>query len=69
MKVLIRGQGKKDFMRFKKTVTEDLVASDSTASIVVPKGIIEDSFKMILDKFKYKAFKDFAARHRVNYLR
>ena len=32
------------------------------------RGIIEDSFKLTLDKFKNQAFKDFAARHQVNYL-
>ena len=66
--LLLGGQGKKDFMRFKKTVTKGLVASDSTTSIVTPRGITEYSFKLTLDKFKNKAFKDFVARHQVNYL-
>ena len=39
-------------MRFKKTATKGLEASDSTASIATPRGITEDSFKMMLDKFK-----------------
>ena len=69
VELLLGGQGKKDFMRFKKTVTEGLVASDSTTSIATPRGITEDSFKLTLDKFKNQAFKDFAARHQVNYLR
>ena len=68
VEVLLGSQGKKDFMRFKKTVTEGLVASDSTTSIATPRGIREDSFKLTLDKFKNQAFKDFAARHQVNYL-
>ena len=59
---------KKDFMRSKKTVTKGLVAYDSTNSIGTPRGITEDSFKLMLDKFKNQALKDFAARHQVNYL-
>ena len=55
-------------MKFKKTVTKGLVASDSTTSIAAPRGITEDSFKLMLDKFKNQALKDFAARHQVNYL-
>ena len=51
-------------MRFKKTVTKGLVVgSDSTTSIAAPRGITEDSFKLTLEKFK-----DFGARHQVNYL-
>ena len=69
VELLLGGQGKKDFMRFKKTVTKGLVASDSTTSIATPRGITEDSFKLLLDKFKNQAFKDFAAQHQVNYLR
>ena len=68
MELLLGVQGKKDFMRFKKVVTKGLVASDSTTSIAAPRGITEDSFKLTLDKFKNQAFKDFAARHQVNYL-
>ena len=67
VELLLGGQGKKDFMRFKKIVTKDLVALDSTTSIATPRGIIEDSFKMTIDKFKNQAFKDFAVRHQVNY--
>ena len=61
------GQGKKDFMRFKKTVTEGLVVSDT--GIAAPRGVTEESLKMTLDKFKGLLFKDFAARHQVNYLK
>ena len=43
--------------KVKKTVTEGLVASDSTTSIAAPRGITEDSFKLTLDKFKNQAFK------------
>ena len=52
----------------KNAVTKGLVASDRTTNIATPRGITEDSFKMMLDKFKNQAFKDFAARHQVNYL-
>ena len=69
VELLLGGQGKKDFMRFKKVVTKGLVASDSTTGIAAPRGITEDSFKLTLDKFKIQAFKDFAARHQVYYLR
>ena len=69
VELLLGGQCKKDFMRFKKTVTKGLIAFDSTTSIATPRGIIEDSFKMMLDKFKNQAFKDFTARHQVNFLR
>ena len=67
VELLLGGQGKKDFMRFKKTVTEGLVVSDT--GIAAPRGVTEESLKMTLDKFKGLAFKDFAARHQVNYLR
>ena len=56
-------------MRFKKAVTKCLVVSDSNTSIAAPRGITEDSFKLMLDKFKNQVFKDFPARHQVNYLR
>ena len=69
VELLLGGQGRKDFMRIKKTVTEGLVASDSTTSVATPRGITEESFKMTLENFKNQAFKDFAARHQVNYLR
>ena len=59
----------KSFMRFKKTVTEGLVDPFSTASSPTPRGIIEDSFKLTLEKFKNQASKDLVARHQVNYLR
>ena len=55
-------------MIFKKTVTEGLEASDNTTSFTTPRGTIEDSFKMMLDKFKNQAFKDFVDRYQVNYL-
>ena len=38
-------------MRLKKTVTKGLVASESAASIATPRGTIEDSFKLTLNKF------------------
>ena len=63
VELLLGGQGEKDFMKFKKTVTKGLVASDSTNSIAETRGITEDSFKLTLDKFK-----DFAAKHQVNHL-
>ena len=45
VELLLGGQGKKkDFMRFKKTVTQGLVASDSTSSIVTPREITERFF-------------------------
>ena len=52
VELLLGGQGKKDFMRFKKVVTEGLVASDSTTSIAAPRGITEDSFKLTLEDRK-----------------
>ena len=42
LKLLLGGQDKKDFVRFKKTVTKGLVASDGTDSIVTPREITED---------------------------
>ena len=63
---LIGGQGKKDFMRFKKKATEGLVVSDT--GIALPRGVTEESLKTTLDRFKGLAFKDFAARHQVIYL-
>ena len=66
--LLLWGQGKKDFMRFKKTLTKGLIASDSTANVTNPRWIIENSFKLMLEKLKNQAFKNFAAWHQVNYL-
>ena len=37
VELLLAGQDKEDFMRFKKTVTKGLVASDSTTSIATPR--------------------------------
>ena len=54
-------------MMFKKTVTEGMVVSDT--GISTPRGVTEEALKMTLDQFKGLAFKDFAARHQVNYLR
>ena len=39
-------------MRIKKTVTEGLVAADSTTSVATPRGITEDSFKLTLENLK-----------------
>ena len=56
-------------MRIKKTVTKGLMlVSDSSTSIAARREVAEDSFKMFLDKFKNQTFKDFIARHQVNYL-
>ena len=68
VELLFGGQGKKEFMRLKKTVTNCFEASDNTASIATPRGLTEDSSTMILDKFKNQAFKDFVAMHEVNFL-
>ncbi len=65
MEQLLGGQGKKDFMRFKKTVTEDLVVSDT--GIAAPRGVTEYCLKMALDKFKGMVFKDFASSLQVYY--
>ena len=61
------GQGKKDFMWF-KTATEDLLDSDSTASIASPRRIVEDSFMMPLDDLKNQVLKDFVTINQVYYL-
>ena len=55
-------------MRFKKNMAEGLVTYDSTTSIAASRGITEYSFKLMLDKFKNNAFKNFTARHQGNYL-
>ena len=60
VELLLRSQGKTDFMRFKKAVTKGLVASDSTAGIATPRRITDDSQKKTLAKFKNQAFKNFA---------
>ena len=52
--LLLGGQGKEDFMRFKKTVTKGLVASDSTASIAAPREITDDSFMLKLENSRTK---------------
>ena len=68
VELIFGGQGKKDFMRFKKTVTKGLEAFGSTTSIATSREITEDSLKLMLDKFKNQAFNDFAARRQPNYL-
>ena len=50
VKLLLGAQCKKDFMTLKKTKIKDFVASYSTTSIVIPRKIIEDSFKMMVNK-------------------
>ena len=65
--LLLGGQGKKDFMRFKNTVTEGFVTSDITVSIAASKRDHRRFFKIALSKFKKQLFKDFVARHQVNY--
>ena len=50
VELLLGGQGKKDFMRFKKTVTEGMVVSDT--GISTPRGVTEEALKMTLDQFK-----------------
>ena len=39
VELLLGGQGKKDFLRFKETVIKGLVTSDRTISIATPRGI------------------------------
>ena len=56
LELLLGGQGKKDFMRFKKTMTEGLVVSDT--GIAATRGVTEDSLKMTLEQFKGLAFND-----------
>ena len=68
VELLLGGQGKKDFIQSKKTVTKSLVASDRIVTIASLRGIAEDSSKMTLNKFKNQAFKEFVAMHQVNYL-
>ena len=68
VELLLGREGKKDFVRFKKTVIKELVDSDGTTSITTPRVIAEDSFKFILDKFMNQTFKDFAASYQVNHL-
>ena len=41
VELLLGGQGKKDFMRFKKTVIEGLVVSDT--GIAAPRGVTGES--------------------------
>ena len=52
VELLLAGQGKKNFMRFKKAMMEGLVASNSIVSIISPGGITEDFFQLTLDNFK-----------------
>ena len=42
VEILLGGQGKKDFIRFKKTVTKSLITSDSTSNLAPLRGNIED---------------------------
>ena len=68
LELLLRAQSRKALMRFKQTVTKQLVASNSTDSIASPRKMTKDSFTMMFYKFENQAFKDFAARHQVTYL-
>ena len=63
VELLLGDKGKKDFMTFQKIVIRGLLAPCSTACIISPRGITEDSLKMMLDKFKNQVFKDFTVRH------
>ena len=55
------------FSGFESPTTSAFDCRDDVG-IAAPRGITEDSFKLMLEKFKNQAFKEFAARYQVNYL-
>ena len=65
-KLLLEGQNMRQFLQLKNAVTRKNLVSDAQ----VPMGFREESFEMIIDKFKATAFsKKYAARYQLSYLR
>ena len=63
--LLLVGQGQSTFKECRREVCENPVSStDPTV-----RGITDESYTMTMEKFKAKAFKKFAARRQVAYLR
>ena len=63
--LLLVGQGQSTFKECRREVCENPISStDPTA-----RGVTEESYNMTMEKFKAKAFKKFAARRQVAYLR
>ena len=63
--LLLVGQGQSTFKECKREVCINPISStDPTV-----RGVTEESYKMTMEKFKAKAFKKFAARRQVAYLR
>ena len=63
--LLLEGQGLRTFLQLKTAVTEKILVGDAQ----VPMGVTEESYAMTISKFKATAFKKYAARYQVSYLR
>ena len=63
--LLLEGQGLRTFLQLKTAVTEKILVGDAQ----VPMGVTEESYAMTVSKFKATAFKKYAARYQVSYLR
>ena len=66
--LLLSGQAKRNFLQFKTEICDQEVIAESTA-IATKRGVTEDTFKEVLKKFRDYAFKKFATRYQVTYLR
>ena len=63
--LLLEGQGLHTFLQLKAAVTEKVLVGDAQ----VPMGVTEESYAMTISKFKATAFKKYAARYQVSYIR
>ena len=66
--LLLSGQALRNFLQFKTEICDSEVTTEGTA-VATKRGVTEDTFKEVLEKFRDYAFKKFAARYQVSYLR
>ena len=66
--LLLSGQAKRNFLQFKTEICDTEVITEDT-TLATKRGITDDTFKEVLEKFRDYAFKKFAARYQVSYLR
>ena len=66
--LLLSGQAKRNFLQFKTEICDTEVITEDTTR-ATKRGITDDTFKEVLEKFRDYAFKKFAARYQVSYLR
>ena len=67
IELLLSGQAKRNFIQFKTEICDTEVITEDT-TLATKRGITDDTFKEVLEKFRDYAFKKFAAQYQVSYL-